>query len=102
MFARMSTFQGSPERIEEGLRVYREEVIPWLRDATGYRGWLVLLDRQNRTAVGITFWSSEKAATDAEAGAGALRAEVAASVGALLQQLDLYEVAAYDSLPLGE
>jgi hypothetical protein len=102
MVARVSTFQGSPERIEEGLRVYREEVIPWLRDSTGYRGWIVLLDRENETAVGITFWSTLDAAVDAEAGAGALRADVAASVGALLQRLDLYEVAASDSLPFGE
>ena len=46
MFARVTTFQGSPDRIEEGLRIFRENVIPWLRDATGFRGWLVLLDRE--------------------------------------------------------
>jgi hypothetical protein len=102
MFARVTTFRGSPDRIEEGVRVYREEVIPWLADATGFRGWLVLVDRANEKAMGITLWATEKAALDGEASAGALRDEVAASVGASMQSVELYELAVVEGVSLEE
>jgi hypothetical protein len=102
MFARVTTFRGAPDRIEEGVRVYREQVIPWLRDATGFRGWVVLLDREQEKAMGITFWVSEQAAADGEASGGVLRDEVASSVGALMESLALYEVAAVSGISLPE
>ncbi len=98
----MTTFRASPARIEEGVRVYRDQVIPWLRDATGFRGWVVLIDRQNEKAIGLTFWATEQAALDGESSGGVLRDEVAASVGATMESLELYEVHAVESLQLGD
>jgi heme-degrading monooxygenase HmoA len=100
VFARMTTFRGSPDRIEEGVRLYRDQVIPWLRDATGFRGWVVLMDRENEKAIGLTFWATEQAALDGESSGGVLRDEVAASVGAIMESLELYEVTAVESLSL--
>ncbi len=100
MFARVTTFRGSPERIEEGARIFREQVIPWLRDATGFRGWIVLLDREKGRSMGITFWATEEAAADSAASGGLLRDTVAASVEATMESLDLYEVAVVESLAL--
>jgi heme-degrading monooxygenase HmoA len=102
MFARVTTFQGSPDRIEEGIRIYREQVIPWLRDSTGFRGWLALLDRDNERALGVTFWTSEQAMTDGEAGGAALRDEVAAGVGAVMESMAFYEIAAAESILLDD
>ena len=102
MFARVTTFQGSPDRIDEGVRIFREEMIPWLRDATGFRGWLVLLDRANDKSMGITFWKTEEAMRDSEASGGALREAVAASVGTVMQSMEFYEVVAADALALDE
>lgn len=73
----MTTFRGSPERIEEGVRLYSDQVIPWLRDATGFRGWVVLMDREAEKAIGLTFWATEQAARDGESSGGVLRDEVA-------------------------
>lgn len=100
MFVRVTTFRGSSERLEEGVRVFREQVIPWLRDATGFRGWVVLLDRENDKAMGLTFWATEQAALDSDASGGQLRDEVAASVGAIMESIELYEVAVVESLSL--
>lgn len=100
MYARVTTFHGSPERIEEGVRIFREQVIPWLRDATGFRGWVVLLDREEGRSLGITFWATEEAARDTEASGAVLRDKVAASIGIPMQSLDVYEVAVVDSLAL--
>ncbi len=102
MYTRMTTFRGSPDRIEEGVRLYRDQVIPWLRDATGFRGWVVLMDRENEKAIGLTFWATEQAALDGESSGGVLRDEVAASVGAIMESLELYEVHAVESLALDD
>ena len=96
----MTTFQGAPERIEEAVRIYREQVLPWLQDATGFRGWVVLLDRENARSIGITFWATEEAARDSDASGGVLRDKVAASVGTPMQSLDVYEVVVAESLSL--
>ncbi len=98
----MTTFSGSPERIEEGMHVYRDQVIPWLRDATGFRGWVVLIDRENEKAVGLTFWATEQDALEGEKSGGPLRDEVAASVGAIMESLQLYEVAVVEGVALDE
>ena len=93
MFARVTTFEGPAERLEAGVRVFREDVVPWLRDATGFRGWIVLLDREDGRSLGLTFWATREVAEDLGASGAALRDEVAASVGAAMQTLDIYEVA---------
>ena len=51
MVARVSTFKGTPEQLEEGVRIFTENVLPWLRDATGFRGWIALIDRPNDRAI---------------------------------------------------
>jgi heme-degrading monooxygenase HmoA len=102
VFARVTTFQGSPDQIEAGITIFRENVIPWMREATGFRGWIVFLDRPGGRSLSVTFWATEQAAADAEASGSALRDEVAASVGATMQTLDVYEVAVVESLALGD
>lgn len=102
MFARVTTFKGSPEQIEEAVRVFRDEVIPWLRDATGFRGWIVLLDRKGERSLGLTFWATEAAARDDAASGSALRDEIAARMGAEMQSLEIYEVAVAQELALDE
>ena len=102
MYVRMTTFRGPPEQMEEGVRLYRDQVIPWLKDATGFRGWVVLIERESQKAVGLTFWATEQAARDAESSGGVLRDEVAAGVGATMESLELYEVQAVESLQLDD
>lgn len=100
MVARVSTFKGTPEQLEEGVRIFTENVLPWLRDATGFRGWIALLDRPNDRALGITFWSTEEAADEGAASGGPLRDEIAQSVGALMQTMELWDVMYADSIGL--
>lgn len=98
MFARVTTFEGSAEGIEEGVRVFREDVLPWLRDATGFRGALALTDRPGERVLVITFWATEEAAADRPESGAAIRDEIAARVGTPMQKLELFEVTAVDSL----
>jgi hypothetical protein len=102
MVARVSTFKGSPEQLEEGVRIFTENVLPWLRDATGFRGWVALLDRPNERALGITFWATEEAADEGAASGGPLRDEIAQSVGALMQTIELWDVMYVDAIGLSD
>jgi hypothetical protein len=88
--------------MEEGIRIYREEVIPWLRDSTGFRGWIALLDHESSRAFSITFWATKEAMADEAATGSALRDELAANIGATMIGLEEFEVAAVEALGLDE
>lgn len=100
MFARVTTFQGDPERMVEGARIFREEVVPWLRDSTGFRGVIVMVDRENERAMGVSFWTTKETATDAFTSGATLRDEVAASVGTTMTGEEFYEVVTAQALSL--
>jgi hypothetical protein len=38
MFARVTTFDGPPGQVGAAMANFREEVVPRLREATGFRG----------------------------------------------------------------
>ena len=78
--ARFTMFEGAPESIEEGLRTFREDLVDWFRDATGFRGWLALLDVPQGRSIGITFWATAEALDDELASGASLRNEIAAGL----------------------
>ena len=45
----------------DGVRMYEEPAIPWLEDAEGSRGLVVLVDRANERTLAISFWTEEEA-----------------------------------------
>jgi heme-degrading monooxygenase HmoA len=103
VFARVTTFSGPAGRIEEGLEIFRASVLPWLRDATGFRGFTLLIDPANEKALTITFWTTREAAMDTTgSGGSSIREEVAASVGTVMESTEIYELAATESLSLEE
>jgi heme-degrading monooxygenase HmoA len=77
VYARISTFEGSPEHIDEGLRQVREDVLPQLQQQEGFEGLVALTDRQSGKTLGITFWGSEQALRASEEAADRLRDESA-------------------------
>ena len=100
MIARVTTFEGDPERMVEGVRIYREQVVPWLLDSTGFRGVLILVDHENDRGLGLSFWTTMEAATDAYASGATLRDEVAASVGTTMTGEEFYDVVLAEALDL--
>ena len=102
MFARVTSFTGTSEQIDTALELFRDQVLPWLRDATGFRGWLGLNDRDAGRTLAITFWATEEAARDQAVSGGNLRDELAATVGMAKHAVEIYEVALVEPLQLGE
>jgi heme-degrading monooxygenase HmoA len=81
VFARMHTLETTPEGHDQGVELTRE-VLPWLRESTGFRGIVRLATPDRSKTVVITLWADEAAMLDsAEAarGLGALAAEATRS-----------------------
>ncbi len=75
MFASVSTYQGPPDQIDEGLRYARENIVPSLREAEGFEGVYLLVDRQSGKVLTVTLWGSEEALRASEEEANKLRGE---------------------------
>lgn len=99
MFARVLQVSGSPDEIEAGVALYRNQVLPYARDATGFRGYLVLLDREGGRALAMSFWASEEAMLAFEERAQTFRGLVAETSGFELGDITSYEVALLELTP---
>ena len=99
MFARVHTVQATREQHEVGLEIVREEYLPWVRDSTGFRGLLGLLDEEQEKALVITLWADEASLEDS-AEAGDRLSQLAARVsGSSRRSLESYEVTLFELLP---
>jgi hypothetical protein len=94
--ARFTSFEGPPESIEEGFRTFRDDLADWFRDATGFRGWLALLDAPDGRSIGITLWASSQALEDEVASGATLRNEVAAGLQTSVTDVGRYDLVMLD------
>lgn len=59
MYARVTTIQISPYRLEEAIGVLREQVVPVIEQQNGFKGYLMLVDRGTGNSINITLWEEE-------------------------------------------
>jgi hypothetical protein len=96
VFARLHTIEVTKEQHEVGLRIVRDEFLPWTRESSGFRGLIGLVDEARETALVLTLWS-DRAALDASADAGDRLSELAAKVsGSTRRSLKSFEVTLFD------
>ena len=94
MFARVSTIQGTPERVQDGIRQVQEQVLPALQKLAGSKGAYLLVDRKSGKFLSITLWETLKALEASSAAGDRLRAQASQSVAAQKPPVvDIYEVA---------
>lgn len=93
MFARVSTYTGTSDEIDEAIRQVRENTLAKLKQLEGYKGAYLLVDRQNGKSLAVTLWESEEAMSTSEEAANSLRSEVADALGTQMVGVDRYEVA---------
>lgn len=93
MFARVSTFQGSPDAVDEGIRALREEVFPEAKQLPGFAGLLVLVDRDSGKSLGVTLWQTEQAMRDSEEAGNQLRDHTAQIGGGRIASVERFELA---------
>jgi hypothetical protein len=96
VYARLHVLQTTPEQHDQGLEIVREQLLPWLRDSTGYRGLIRLADREAGKTLVITLWADEESLrASAEAG-DQLTELTAETTGAKRLALEQYEATLFD------
>jgi hypothetical protein len=96
MFARMHTLETTPEQHDQGLEIVREQLLPWLRDSTGFRGLIRLSAPGRGKTIVITLWANEKALRASDEAGKRLSELTAATVGVSKRELDEFEVTLFD------
>lgn len=97
MFARHVTVHGSPDRIDEGVRIQRENVVPVLRACMGFIAQIFLVDRATGDVVGMSLWETEEDMLASEANVRPVRQLVAQQVGAsAAPDVRIYEVPVFE------
>ena len=92
MFARMSTLEGPPDQLDEGLRYVKEQVFPLMQQQDGFKGFIALGDRQSGKLIGVSLWESEQAMHASEEAGDRTRSDSAEVVGASVMGVERYEV----------
>src|SRR4028118_116744 len=61
MHARVTTIQGSPDKMDDATSHIQEQTLAQLRKMEGFKGFVALGDRQRGKVTGVAFWESEEA-----------------------------------------
>lgn len=101
MFARVHTLQTTPEQHALGLELIREQLLPWMRDSSGFCGLINLVSEAKGEALVITLWADEDAReASAEAGDRLGRLATEAS-GSVRRSLDDYDISHFEIVRRG-
>ena len=92
MYARTSTWTGSPEALQKWADHVTDQVAPMVRGLPGVAGAAFFLDREGGGAMTLTLWDSEEAALASDQHADASRAATVAATGVELGVRGRFEV----------
>jgi hypothetical protein len=92
MFSRVNTLQTAPDRIDDVARAVRNLVHPGIKVEPGYRGYIVLGNRETGKAIGVTLWESADAREASDAKAREIRPRLEQQTGGTMQSVERYEV----------
>lgn len=94
MFARIGTWQGSPDELERWISRARDHVKPSLRRDRGLKAAYWLVDRDGGKGLIVTIWQSEQAMRASEEARTRRQAATSTATGATVTT-DRYEVVDY-------
>jgi heme-degrading monooxygenase HmoA len=92
MFARTSTWSGSPQALQKWADNALTKVKGFVEGLPGNEGVMFLVDRDGATALTLTLWDSEDAAAATDQFAEQSRAATVAATGTELVARGSYEV----------
>ena len=96
MFARTTHWKGiEGNKQDEAISMFRDQIVPKLRDHEGYEGALLLADRKSGKAIAVTLWASEQALRESEEAVKPLRSKATQQLG-VEPTIERYEVAVSD------
>jgi len=91
--ARVSLLEGSPESLDEGTRYAQDQILPQVRQVSGFKGVVSLVDRERGRTKLITLWERDEALRASEEQANQLRQRAAEGAASRVVGVERYEVA---------
>ena len=96
MYARVTTLEGSPDKMDDATRHVQEQMLPQLQQMDGFKGFIALRDRGSGKLRGLALWESEEALRATDEAAARIRGEVQEATGATIASVENYEVAIFE------
>ena len=93
MYARSTTIQADPQRMDAGVTVVRDEVMPALMTMPGFVGLSMLADRRSGRCIVTSSWDSEESMHASESAAHDLRRRASEVMGGAQPEVAEWEVA---------
>ena len=101
MYARLTTIEGLPDRMDDATSHIQEQALPQLRQMDGFKGFLALGDRQSGKVLGVAFWESEEVLRATEEAVSSVRSGAAEAAGGTVAGVEQYEVIVFEAPSAG-
>jgi heme-degrading monooxygenase HmoA len=95
MHARVSTYELAPDKLDEGIRGFRE-AMDRIRALNGLQEAYVLIDRENGQAVTITLWDTADSMVSSRVAASRARSDAARAADGEVKSSCEYEIAIHE------
>jgi heme-degrading monooxygenase HmoA len=59
MHARSGAFRLSTDRLDDSIKAFEQEQLPKYKQADGYKGFTLMVNRETGQMIGVSFWESE-------------------------------------------
>ncbi len=96
MVAAMATLAGHTAEMTGTAEMASDAIEGWLKDYDGYRGLLVFTDDASGRSRVITLWETHEDEQRARSSRGAMRDQLAATIGVTVESFEVYEVPVFD------
>jgi heme-degrading monooxygenase HmoA len=96
MHARMFAYEATPEEMDAAVALARDELLPLERGMPGFRGLILLADRDAQRLVSLSLWESEERMLQSEESARTLSRLAAQSVGGKRVSAEPFDVALFE------
>ncbi len=101
MYARVTTIEGAPDKMDDATRHFQEQTLPQLQKMDGFKGFVSLGDRQSGKVLGVAFWESEEALRATEEAVSSVRSGAAEATGGMVAGVEQYEVLVFEAPSAG-
>ena len=92
MYARVTTIEGAPDKMDDASRHVQEQTLPQLQQMDGFKGFIVLGDRQRGKLLGVALWESEEVMQSTEEVVSRIRGGIPHPLGGAAVDAENYEV----------
>ncbi len=92
MFIRVTWFQSSPDRLEEQIASYSQQIATGLGSLQGYMGASLLIDRATGAGGSVSYWESAESMQASDEAGATLRSQVTETYGVQIREIDHFEL----------